>query len=136
MQEDYEKYFEMYHEKTNERLVEIAESNEYTEDARAAARDILKDRGLSTKVEDVVEQKTKIQDEPKERSTVGEIIKLVAWIGLIASVILSVLFIGKIGVWSCFVLIVSSFLGFLVSYALGEICCLLADIKENTKHRG
>ena len=136
MQEDYEMYFRMYHDKSDDKLSEIAGSNEYTEDARMAASDILKERGSSDKVEDAAEPKCYNEDKPKEKSTVGEIIKMVAWIGLIASVIISILFIGKLGIGSCVILIISSFLGFLVSYALGEICCLLADIKENTKRRG
>ena len=139
MDNEYEKLLHQYKDVSDSRLKEIVSSKGYTKDARRAALDTIIERGVIIKMEEDSNFDSEEIEEKAEKSgsTVGEIIKGIAWLTLINSVIICIIcfFILNIKykIFPCIIGVYAGFIQFLFMYAVGEICCLLADIKENTK---
>ena len=127
--EEYKRLKEQYSEKSADFLKEIVANEDYTEEAREAARDVLANNGVYVKVE------KKSDDSPATKrsgSAIGEVIKHVAWIQLIVSLFIALVYYSRMGIGTFQIAAVSAGLAFLVPYALGEISCLLAEIRDNT----
>lgn len=128
--EEYERLKNQYSEESEEFLQHVAEAYEFTEEAKMAAKEILDGKGIKVEIRN--NTKPIVENNHKSGSTVGEAIKMVAWIQLIVSLLIALIFYTRVGILTILLAIIGEAIAFLVLYALGEICCLLADIKKNT----
>ena len=88
--EEYERLKNQYSEESEEFLKHVAEADEFTEEAKMAAKDILDGKGI--KVEIMNNTEPIVENNHKSGSTVGEAIKMVAWIQLIVSLLIVLIF--------------------------------------------
>lgn len=136
MSTGYDRFRKLFENKTDNQLQEIVNNQEYTEDARKAAKDILWEV-WGVQAEIIGPSRPSYQEnipEPKKGTRTGEIIKIVAWIQLGIMALLTLLVLVSYNFITTLCVGVSCTMTFLLIYAFGEICCLLADIKENTKY--
>ena len=134
MQEKYKQYLEEFEGKTKGQLLAIAKSNDYDSDAQMAARDILlKKFGASYYLEHP-EQLSQTNPPIQVDNYLGKIIKAASIILLILEILATLVVFFNVGVWIGILTGLVTFISFLGFYALGDICCLLAEIRDNTKH--
>lgn len=82
----------------------------------------------------IFESENRIEDNPPVSSTAGDIIKFISVIVIVAS-ILGAIFIGKDSVVIGIVAGFGGFLGGMLSYGIGEICCRLKSIDVKMDRR-
>lgn len=130
---EYDRLYSRYENCKDEELEEIANGGfEFTQDAKRAARDILKARRGSLKQDDhdvaSAENPSATQEQYKKDSVVGSLIKMIAIVFFVVAALVIVISASRIGLLWCVVSLFVAFASNLLIYGLGEVICLLTSI--------